>query len=1392
MSAKLEFQLYDWLEAQDKGKFIIHSFGRTESGKSVYAKITGFKPYFYFFLPDIIQDKSKEILDDIIKKIAKYFKSDIVIEDDTKTNDSLKFSFSEIQLVELKKAEGFTNDKKFWFAKVVFNNVFGMSKYTSYLEKNKILIPDIQELKIPIKYKLYETNLQPMLRCFHIKEISGCSWVETTNYKSITDEEKKESRCNIEIEVDYRNLNPTSKEHNAPFIICSFDIECYSIDGKFPQAERPEDKVIQIGATYTKLGESMPYRQYIGCLNDTAAIDNTIVESYKTEEELLLKFLEEIVNNDCDIITGYNILYFDEKYLNDRCKLIGIEEKMGFMSKLKKKCSFKVETFSNKFKYWDTPGRIHIDLMKEIQKDYKLTSYKLDYVASHFIRGEIFNFKLIDSCIIELECKEVNDIKLGDYIHLEVDKGYITDEIGEKYKVIILNINEKKITVEGNDSLLSKLKIAKLEGTIYWSQGKDDVSPKDIFNLFKGTPKDRAIIAKYCIKDCSLVNLLINKLEIVTKNIEMSNVCFVPLSNIFFRGQGIKIFSLCLKEFNIHGYVFPDLKMSKSYVCRKCNLTYLDSWMCPNCKSKDRDELELKSSFEGAIVFDPIPNVEYEAIVVKDYASLYPSSIIHKNMSHETIIEDRQYDNIDGITYYNSQFKDSDGSIKLIRFAKKEDKLGIIPTILNNLLKERKRIKKQMNEEQNPLKKKILDAKQLAFKVTANSVYGQLGSSFSQLYKRDLAACTTSTGREMLYLAKKYDEEYLPCIFNGLKYFYKTGQQHKVEHMLDLELKDRKNQDLIERIKKLLTVDIKNITFQPIIRYGDTDSIFSCYRFREKTELVPDADALVIWKHVVEFGKQLIIPYFGFTYQRILFTKIFDEYYSKHKITDLRLPKPIVILPVTSNNLIILSLEERIKHFVNEYMQESYIPLFSTLTELVEKNQTSMFDFKITHWIKQKFGKFGFELQDLTENRKIYLIYPLLRHVSTFFCDGEYVMPTDNDIVMFAQKFLLETTDSYLFANEIKKTPLEILEAVKKLLKHTIIINQQKKSDKKIELQKIIEDFIENDIGLIINRDKLNHFQKIIDFIKISMTTDSSVYEDSKYYWLHPIWDFDIEGNKIYRIDIHKGGNAITDKRTLEYGMEIGKLSGETIKSRLPYPHDCEYEKTFWPFIILGKKKYVGNKYEFDITKHKIDYTGIVIKRLGDAPIVKEICGGIIDQLINHKSPEGAKTFLHNSLNALLKGKYNIKYFIISQVLKSEGSYEDPTKIPHQVLSTKIAQREPGNTLQIGDRIEYAIVKHPTDIIETPKFIIENDLQIDYRYYILNYIMKPALQLLELVDKDAKNIFNKFINSPELNNKYYLIKEKNHELSFPNINDDYKQKYLKYKNKYLKLKSLIL
>jgi hypothetical protein len=184
-----------------------------------------------------------------------------------------------------------------------------------------------------------------------------------------------------------------------------------------------------------------------------------------------------------------------------------------------------------------------------------------------------------------------------------------------------------------------------------------------------------------------------------------------------------------------------------------------------------------------------------------------------------------------------------------------------------------------------------------------------------------------------------------------------------------------------------------------------------------------------------------------------------------------------------------------------------------------------------------------------------------------------------------------------------------------------------------------------------------------------------------------------------------------------------------------------EYEKTFWPFLILTKKRYVGNKFEFNANKFKQDFMGIVLKRRDNANIVKKIYGGIINIILNQQDLEKSVKFLKEELDDLVNGKTDIKDLIISKTLRS--SYKDPTKIAHKVLADRIGIRDAGNKPAANDRIAYIYIKVPDaklqgDKIETPEYIVENKLEPDYLHYITNQIMKPVLQLYALCLTDLE------------------------------------------------------
>jgi DNA polymerase elongation subunit (family B) len=1594
----IEFQIYDFVEDHDiveddteddhkpLGDYIIHVFGRTEDGKSVYTKVTGFTPYFYISLPDSWEKLSKQEINKKLEIMEKWFKS----KDNKKIWMKHKDTLLNIDLVKRKKAEGFTNGKEFNFARLVFNNSFGMKKF-SYMLDNEIMIPGITSK--PTKFKLYESNLLPMLRCFHIRKIRGCDWVTIENYKKVKSSNKI-STCNLEFNVDWQNITPIKKDTIAPLIIASFDIECFSHDGDFPQAIREKDCIIQIGMTYTKLGESLPYRKWIGCLEETSNFDlETIVESFESEQELIDSWIKEINDNDCDIITGYNIFGFDEKYIFDRCnQVLNMKTEIGYISKLKNRdCEFKERKLEssalgeNHLSFWDTPGRVHIDLMKDIQKTFNFTSYRLDAMLSHFVRGEVKSYKKInDDNHFEMICASVDDIQLNDYVHIEVIKGFVSDELGEKYMVISINREEKTLIVNGDSILDAELEISRHGCKIFWTQAKDDVGPKDIFRMQKQGPKERAVIAKYCVKDCTAVNLLMNKLQVVTKNIAMANVSSVPLSYLFSRGQGIKLFSLTLKQYREDGYIFPVLKAKK-----------------------DKDGNTIKEdSYEGAIVINPVPQIDYEANSTKDYASLYPSSILQKNMSHESEIIDQTYDNLEGVTYYNASFKENDGKTKYCRFAKVNNQLSVIPKILDNLMKERKAIKKLMKNEKNPFKYMILDAQQLAVKVTANSLYGQLGASVSPIANRNIAACTTSTGREMLLFAKKYDEELLPWLINGLKHAYINDNEEQANKLLDYELKARDDTKLVEKIKRYCCESIKYYTLQPIIRYGDsvtsytpiyikvnnqveiltieqlgkkygnnnwlsyieekefcelvnietwsdkgwtklyrvirhkldpnkkilristnhglvdvtddhsllldlngdfnddlnsdfndefnristispknlttndylfhnkfceiandnefkninniysihvptmleasyyinylnsinyfyyyirckndnsvcvhiglplinnhrvnsiteikydgyvydlttenhhfaagvgnmivhnTDSVFCCFRFRTGCDELDYKHSLKIFKQVMQFSKELIIPLMVDD-EAVVFIDTFDTYFSDVQIDCLTLPDKLIVPPIPNNYETVLPLNDRIKQFIKEFIFENYFSWLWTLQEVVNKNFSNI-ENKLFDWAEYLLEKSKLTFNNLKEKRINVVIPQLLNIIETNYYDKVHSKiiwskPTSEFISMFAEKIKTIFVGEYEKPNvDLNKVNTDILRITKNFLENKLKeewINAGDSHDSELtkikkklkrernfnnkSLKELLIGFIETSLKLNFNKYKIEHENKIKNFI-------NNVLKDN---WLQPYWT--IENDKrIYNMKIYNGGYPIIEKTTLDLSIEIGELSGELVKSRLPFPHDLEYEKTFWPFLILTKKRYVGNKYEFDPNKFKQDFMGIVLKRRDNAPIVKEICSGIINYLINKKDPFGAKEFAEQCLEDMFQGKYDIKYFLQSRNLKSKESYADWTKLPHVFLAEKIGQRDPGNKPQSGDRIEFAVTIPPNfdpkkkylqgELVETPDFIKKNNIPINYMFYMENQIMNPSLQFLELVDSNAKELFSK------MKEKYGIPKE---------------------------------
>ena len=223
-------------------------------------------------------------------------------------------------------------------------------------------------------------------------------------------------------------------------------------------------------------------------------------------------------------------------------------------------------------------------------------------------------------------------------------------------------------------------------------------------------------------------------------------------------------------------------------------------------------------------------------------------------------------------------------------------------------------------------------------------------------------------------------------------------------------------------------------------------------------------------------------------------------------------------------------------------------------------------------------------------------------------------------------------------------------------------------------------------------------------------------------------------------------GTPIVGKKALEITIDLAIEAGELATKFLKAPHDLEYEKTFDPFLLLSKKRYVGMLYETNPNKCKMKSMGIVLKRRDNAPCVKDCYGEVVDILMKGGTVDQAVDFVKSYLKDMVDEKIDISKLIISKSLN--GFYKNPQGIAHKVLADRMAKRDSGNKPAVGSRIPFVYIKTKGkvklqgDRVEHPTYIKKMNLKPDYSFYITNQIMKPVMQIFNLV-LEQMNSFTK-------------------------------------------------
>ena len=212
-----------------------------------------------------------------------------------------------------------------------------------------------------------------------------------------------------------------------------------------------------------------------------------------------------------------------------------------------------------------------------------------------------------------------------------------------------------------------------------------------ISTLQAGDEFTRRRLAVYCLKDAYLPLRLMEKLMCLFNMTEMARVTGVPISFLFTRGQQIKVASQLYRKARLHNLLIPVERKSGN-----------------------------DGQYEGAVVIEPTRGFYKDPVATLDFASLYPSIMMAHNLCYSTLVPKHKanlYKPEDITRTPNGDY-----------FVKQHIKKGILPIILQELLSARKRAKQELAKATDPFEKAVLDGRQLALKISANSVYGFTGA----------------------------------------------------------------------------------------------------------------------------------------------------------------------------------------------------------------------------------------------------------------------------------------------------------------------------------------------------------------------------------------------------------------------------------------------------------------------------------------------------------------------------------------------------------------------------------------------------------------------------------------------------------------------------------------
>ena len=268
-------------------------------------------------------------------------------------------------------------------------------------------------------------------------------------------------------------------------------------------------------------------------------------------------------------------------------------------------------------------------------------------------------------------------------------------------------------------------------------EGKHPVTPDDIYRAYEGTAAERAVVGAYCLRDCDVLVDIARSAQLEVTLMQFARIMVTQSETMWTSGQQIRVVHQLIRQAHLCGLVVDGL------------------WR----KHVDRALVTLDSgkSFSGGFVMKPIRDHYRTPTATMDFKSLYPSIMISHKLCYSTALL-HPYDSDEHIARIRA------AGLEVIRvntesgkFAYVQHPVNLIPDMEWKLWVSRQTIKKEMKKAAgDPLMYAVLDAKQLAVKVSMNSTFGVTGAEHAMLGMKRIAASITHIGRTTVQAARDF------------------------------------------------------------------------------------------------------------------------------------------------------------------------------------------------------------------------------------------------------------------------------------------------------------------------------------------------------------------------------------------------------------------------------------------------------------------------------------------------------------------------------------------------------------------------------------------------------------------------------------------------------------